>query len=114
MFLSVNVFPLGSEFTGKNIKNHSVPVSIMSQSLTNTRVLLILEKGRMWFVLFLPVNVVPLGSTFGGKDIKKATVPFPIISKSLTNTQVLLMLKKCMGRVFNVSVCKGCPFLVII
>ena len=71
MFLYVNVFPLGSEFAGKSIKNHSVPVSIMSQSLTNTRVLLILEKGRMWFVMFFPANAAPLGSTFGGKGQKK-------------------------------------------
>ena len=71
MFLSVNVVPFGSTIAGKNIKNHIVPFSNISKSLTNTRVLLILEKGRMWFVMFFPANAAPLGSTFRGKKTKK-------------------------------------------
>ena len=55
----------------RKIKTYPVPISNVSKSPTNTGVLLVLEKGRMWFALLFPVNAVPLGPTFGGKYITR-------------------------------------------
>ena len=64
----ISVSPRFAWLREKN-KNHLVPFSNISKSLTDTSVLLILEKGRMWLVIFFPVNIVPRGPTFGGKHM---------------------------------------------